>query len=743
MIGLGGSITSGVPESKYSASFDGHEDFLYLGKSNDRISVGQSNVTLMCWVKPTNAANDQYIFSNKRQKDNPTQDPSNASSNLSLLIFSDSGTLRFRAIAYNGQEISETVDTVHVAVDSSITVANNQWYHIAVTVTDTTTSDNLKLYVNGTISNGNKASGTITMNPSDSLKTNHACHIGQFDNTGGRYFKGLVSELSLFDAVLTSSNILYAYNNPGINLTLNQGDYDKSSSLTSYYKMGDGFFDDKEEGVIYDQVDTSFVGKEVNLITNANFDNGGEAEVTGLNSRSSTIPNWTISSSAESSDTSVKLLVNNNGQLEISADAVAENKDYAVAVQQLSTPLVANRLYKFTFDLISISPQGYEAISDRIRIGTTTSSEGKSGRKGISKGIPFSIGTNVRYFAPGADDSYIAIGGRDDITKLVVDNILLEDQSDMSFGDNLINNGSFASDSVWQKSGFVINNGSATSTVTQGSYTKLTQPITYVPGRVYKLTATVNGTSGMKIRFRDDLENESGGLQYNPHRSVTMTGSSQNIVKYFVANSNSRELAIERETISIIINDVPVPQDYSFTLDNITLQEEIASEQVKSTDLITNGNFANDSNWSTNQYVTIANGVATFNNTDAEPPASTNAYLQTQAEILTIGKIYKIVYDVISTDGTLLAVENEAGGPGTSKANLDTSTVGNDKVTYFRAAYNPNNTTTAKLSIKRVSHPSVVTLDNIRVFEVNGNPAVASSNSTNGLSDMSFSSDTP
>jgi hypothetical protein len=247
----------------------------------------------------------------------------------------------------------------------------------------------------------------------------------------------------------------------------------------------------------------------------------------------------------------------------------------------------------------------------------------------------------------------------------------------------------------------------------------------------------------MKIRFRDDLLNESGGLQYNPHRSVTMTGSSQNIVKYFVANSNSRELAIERETISIIINDVTTPQDYSFTLDNITLQEEIASEQVKSTDLITNGNFANDSNWSTNQYVTIANGVATFNNTDAEPPASTNAYLQTQAEILTIGKIYKIVYDVISTDGTLLAVENEAGGPGTSKANLDTSTVGNDKVTYFRAAYNPNNTTTAKLSIRRVSHPSVVTLDNIRVFEVNGNPAVASSNSTNGLSDMSFSSDTP
>jgi hypothetical protein len=246
----------------------------------------------------------------------------------------------------------------------------------------------------------------------------------------------------------------------------------------------------------------------------------------------------------------------------------------------------------------------------------------------------------------------------------------------------------------------------------------------------------------MKIRFRDDLANESGGLQYNPHRSVTMTGSSQNIVKYFVANSNSRELAIERETISIIINDVAVPQDYSFTLDNITLQEEIASEQVKSTDLITNGNFANDSNWSTNDYATVANGVVTFDNTNA-PSNDNNAYLQTQAEILKVGKIYKIVYDVISTDGTLLAVENEAGGPGTSKANLDTNTVGNDKVTYFRAAYNPNNTTTAKLSIKRVSHPSVVTLDNIRVFEVNGNPAVASSNSTNGLSDMSFSSDTP
>ena len=119
MIGLGSSITSGVPESKYSTSFDGNGDFIKLGDSDDIISASQANITLMCWVKPEEEAGNQYIFTNRK---------TNSSSNFSLRMHSDGG-IKFNGLIYTGTGLSTTLM-------STTTVTAGTWYHVAVTAKD-------------------------------------------------------------------------------------------------------------------------------------------------------------------------------------------------------------------------------------------------------------------------------------------------------------------------------------------------------------------------------------------------------------------------------------------------------------------------------------------------------------------------------------------------------------------------------------------------------------------------------
>ena len=143
---------------------------------------------------------------------------------------------------------------------------------------------------------------------------------------------------------------------------------------------------------------------------------------------------------------------------------------------------------------------------------------------------------------------------------------LICDMVEPSFSSELITNGDFSNGNTgWSSASYPIDisGGVATFTITSSSYAKLTpssQP-NYIEGKVYKLTATVNGTSSKQMRFRDDTGN-NGGLTSTTGK-VTMTGSDQIIELFWFANANSDELAIERHSSG----------DYSFTVTNISLKE--------------------------------------------------------------------------------------------------------------------------------------------------------------------------
>jgi hypothetical protein len=120
-------------------------------------------------------------------------------------------------------------------------------------------------------------------------------------------------------------------------------------------------------------------------------------------------------------------------------------------------------------------------------------------------------------------------------------------------------------------------------------------------------------------------------------------------------------------------------------------------------ELVTNGNFNNDSDWSKETGWTISGGKASYNGS-----ASNNAIYQTIS--VTSGKIYKLSFTVVNyVSGTLIgniSTGATAGGTGNITANGD---------------YSFNITASGQLCIFRSTSSFNGSIDNISVVEVVGN----------------------
>ena len=152
------------------------------------------------------------------------------------------------------------------------------------------------------------------------------------------------------------------------------------------------------------------------------------------------------------------------------------------------------------------------------------------------------------------------------------------------FGPELIINGDFATDTSWGKLNAIISGGKATVNVVSGAYSYINQSESFTSGKKYKITAQVKGLSGSnakEIRFRDNSAN-TGGLNTS-NGIVTLDESTQNIKLEWVANSNSVEIIIERNTSA---------GDYSFEIDNVSVVEVLGDKpRIDYTDSLTSPNF--------------------------------------------------------------------------------------------------------------------------------------------------------
>ena len=164
-------------------------------------------------------------------------------------------------------------------------------------------------------------------------------------------------------------------------------------------------------------------------------------------------------------------------------------------------------------------------------------------------------------------------------------------------GTQIIND-TFSSNSGWTlnvgagiNSTVGIENNSLKFNVIDNGYVRATKSITYDQNKYYILTATVNGTAGKAMRFRDD-SGDLGGLTdgFDPPSGaggkvdgrVTMTGSSQQVSFTWIPTAQSDEIIIERHSSGT----------YEFTVDDLLIKEY---------DPLYQDDFTTDTSWNTSQ----------------------------------------------------------------------------------------------------------------------------------------------
>ncbi len=146
---------------------------------------------------------------------------------------------------------------------SSYPVSENTWTHLVIT---RDSSNSCNIFVNSNLADTQTRDGICDFDA-----------IGMKDDEGE--FGGLMSEVSVFNSVLSSSEISAIYNDgQPILLTENQGAYKSSGNLVSYYRMGSGSGDIREkDSAIFDQVNSGIGSELIDDTIFANADNTSDS----------------------------------------------------------------------------------------------------------------------------------------------------------------------------------------------------------------------------------------------------------------------------------------------------------------------------------------------------------------------------------------------------------------------------------------------------------------------------------
>jgi len=317
MLGLANTISSGsVPESKYSLTFDGTDDFIDLGTG---ISLGTGDFTISLWVKTDDFHNKFFISEYADSGDNRWYVRGSVADPPTLHMY---------------QEISTTGQTTYVGSSISLDDHQNAWTHLVISADR---DGKVVGYVNGVADTADK-NGEAT-----SLTTTSTTKIGKYATSTYSDFQ--MGDVAIWNVALDADAVTAIYNSGRpTNLTFDNGNYDNSSALVAYYKMGNGSFDDKANGVIHDQ------HGGVELVTNGSFTTDSDWNVN---------PNWNIDTTG-------------------GATCVADGSSTLDINQEIPSHPVANKVYQVSFDVTSVTAGsvlfkfGGVDGADRDSVGTYT-----------------------------------------------------------------------------------------------------------------------------------------------------------------------------------------------------------------------------------------------------------------------------------------------------------------------------------------------------------------------------------
>jgi hypothetical protein len=205
------SFTSGY--SPYALDFDGTNDYIDCNTSLN----GMSSISYSCWIKPEQpSGNYGYIIA--------AGDYGSTDRMLSLGVSSGSyspGPAAKELFVYGGQGSGGGVRG-----KLGYFVTYGTWYHIAIVYTN---NQDVSLYVNG------NAEGSIQFDDTSSIASGSPTRIGVYSGTLQNYFNGTISNVSIWNTALTSTQVTELYNE-GVPSNLNN--HSAYSNLVSWWQLG-------------------------------------------------------------------------------------------------------------------------------------------------------------------------------------------------------------------------------------------------------------------------------------------------------------------------------------------------------------------------------------------------------------------------------------------------------------------------------------------------------------------------
>ena len=189
------TLTRQVPYNSYSLYFDGVDDYIDCG-DNDIFSFGNgttdSPFTLSAWFKAEVLSSDNRFVISKFT----------TSTQREYLLELQSGSVSMALC-----DTSNSSNRITVNHTTGVEFETDRWYHIAFTYDGSATTAGADIYVDGVIASTatkTKSLGYVAMgNKTAPLK------IGE---RAGKEFKGLISNVSIFNQELTSTDIVKIYN---------------------------------------------------------------------------------------------------------------------------------------------------------------------------------------------------------------------------------------------------------------------------------------------------------------------------------------------------------------------------------------------------------------------------------------------------------------------------------------------------------------------------------------------------
>jgi|2_EtaG_2_1085320.scaffolds.fasta_scaffold08682_4 hypothetical protein len=236
-------ITSGgdVFRDEYSVGFDGTDSRIIVGTDSSIDNIWAGGGTIAAWIKPTSDGENNYgRIVQKASGTSPTD-------GWYLVVSSESsGVTDFRFRQRWGSGVFYGFET------TSREVTLDQWNHVAITFDQDSDSNNAIMYINGVHVAGervdNPAGGTAD---DDSSRQLIIGNNGSFNRT----FAGNMSELVLYNTILTASQIATIYNGRE---PYNHIEGVASGNVAAWWRFGDGVLDHRvANGIIADQTNAT------------------------------------------------------------------------------------------------------------------------------------------------------------------------------------------------------------------------------------------------------------------------------------------------------------------------------------------------------------------------------------------------------------------------------------------------------------------------------------------------------